>query len=113
MTIDFADVVPLIIRSLPGFRASEDELRDADLAYIFKMHIVRYLCSEVRSGSVLPLAQFGGLVEQLLTNGDENVLGLAIDILGDICEQPERKEIIQYLGPKAQEISREMCRTPD
>jgi hypothetical protein len=110
MGIEFADVVPFMMRSLPGFHASEEQMKDADLAYIFKMHIVRYVSAESKSGSVLPLDEFAAVLEQLLTQGDENVYSLAVDTLEDFFEDPERERVSAHFGPKAKKIWRELSK---
>jgi hypothetical protein len=109
MSIEFADGIPFMIRALPGFTPSAEEMKDADLAYIFKMHIVNYVWAQTLRKSDLPLVQFGAVLERLLTECDANVHDFAIDILEDICEEPEREKVASLFNARTREFWREIC----
>jgi hypothetical protein len=105
MSIDYADVFPILAEALPDFQASEDDWEEPT-PYFFLGDMVQFVCQKASEGSIEVLDKFSVLLERLVSDGDSNVRDLVLDALEGLRENSNQDVVSRRFGPKTLEIWR-------
>ena len=103
MTIEYADVFPILAAALPDFKASELDWQEP-LPYIFLGQMQDFVCRTAGSGSFIEIDQFASMLEKLTLEGDNNVQDLVLDALDGLLECDLRDIVAARFGPKVHQL---------
>jgi hypothetical protein len=112
MTIDYADVFPVLAEALPDFEPSAVDWEDR-LCYPFLYAMVRFVCD--RAHPEFPeyeklIRRFSALMERLILEGDSDVQDLAHGALETVWEHGEERDAIaRHFEPKTLELWKRIC----
>jgi len=103
MTIEYADVFPILAAALPDFKASELDWQEP-LPYIFLGQMQDFVCQKARSGSFIESDQFSSLLEKLALEGDNNVQDLVLDGLDGLLDCDLGNLVAARFGPRVRQL---------
>jgi hypothetical protein len=111
VTIAYADVFPVIAEAMPDFEPSKEDW-DNRLSYPFLSEMVRFVCDRSYPGGLeyeILRNQLAGLLEYLISEGDNDVHDLAHDALESVWDREERDVLAQHFGPVTRVLWRKIC----
>ena len=111
MSIDYADVFPVLTEAVPEFKPSPGDLYD-QLPYAYLNYMVRYVCDraypQLQECDKL-LREFAVLMENLISDGDFDVHDLAHDALESVWARAEGEVVARYFGAETRELWGRIC----
>jgi hypothetical protein len=110
MKISMDDVFPIMASAVSGLEATEEDWKEHG-AYTFLADIRHFLCVRAGPRVETQLQEFGLLLENLLSNGDNDIHDLVLDSLEGLLDCDRRDSVARFFGPKTLELWSQVRRT--